>query len=52
VGKCKVGKNFELLDVEEHDNFVDNDKKPTMYITPHEDAITIEYIVAFYQNAR
>lgn len=49
VGKYKVGTSNEKLNLTEFDNFTDPGK--TMYVTPYEDAIRIDYVVAFYKNA-
>jgi len=52
VGKVKKGSNFEYINKKSYDNFVDNTTRPTMYITPYEDAILPRYIIAFYKNAK
>lgn len=49
VGNHKVGKSNEKLNLNQYDNFTDT--LQSMYVTPYEDAIRIDYVVAFYKNA-
>jgi hypothetical protein len=49
VGVCEVvGYNQPI----KKDNAVDNISKPTMYVTPYDDACYPKYLVAFHKNAK
>lgn len=52
VGKTTNGKGPFDLDTSKYDNFVDNVKNPTIYVTPYLNGAIPRYIFAFYPNAK
>jgi poly [ADP-ribose] polymerase 7/11/12/13 len=52
VGSCVKGSSGRKLDTENYDNFVDNLKAPSIYVTPYQYGAYPRYVVAFHKNAK
>ena len=53
IGEIATGYGSgKAIDVEKHDNSVDNIKKPGIIVTPYDYGAIPRYIIAFYRNAK
>ena len=52
VGKITKGRSNMIINTEDYDCAVDNTDNPMIFVTPYNDGVIPEYIVAFYKNAR
>jgi hypothetical protein len=51
LGKCKTGRSFEKI-TPDYDNFVDNLKKPSIYVVTNNHGVIPKYEVGFYKKAK
>lgn len=52
VGEVAVYRPNQTIQIELHDNSVDNIQHPTIYVSPYQYGVIPRYLIAFYRNAK